>query len=398
MGPLILAAAALFLTGCGAVRFRNSRYSSEDLTRSSSPAEPMESDPKAQWAYSEFKKLKVPDKQLDLGCMMIDYDRPGPNGRRVGAGDGKVWPCEVYERALNNYETFYPIARGIAEGPLPGELTDHDPSTDFDEKVRRNIHAAVTDLKSDPRLKIAEHNPYIYQERLAVGLFYFTLFPAYPELIGPKNRKALEEFTQELEELGLGAFRESLFQYGGLGLLDFTGEEKNGNEKSALEALRTRDGECTERSKILYGVFKQAGLEPFFVATNFRYMKPILKQHNVPLSIYDRLPIMGNLRGHVYIGLALPDSKVIRYFDPTLGLSNVTYANYYHLGMMQFLGLEYNNRAQNVFNQERFGSRKAAQRLITQALRFDPDQPTIQYNHEVIFFPDAIDEVFRPTR
>jgi hypothetical protein len=379
MLPLVLAgAAAIFLTGCYAVFPSQQDLLKNNLRRPKDRGE--SEDGMATQVYHQLKDEGVSDSEMDRGCQVVDFDRPGPNANRVGKKDGEIWPCETYSHAIENYETYRDIVEGIAQGPVPWTLNDRDAATTFDKDLRDRIHQ-VRDLVRD-RLAM-ETNTSAYQEKLALALFFLTLFPKDQATI-QDNRDYLSTFSAELQAEGMGFFREYLFKSGGLGVL--TWDTEFAAERSALEAYAINRGKCTERSKLLFAVLREAGCDPFFVRTDYLQMKrQIVGRADVP--VYLEIPFFSRWKGsHVYIGVRLPGARP-RYLDPMFGFTRPNYLQYYPLDLTHALALDLSNRG--VYQYEA-GANMKARSLIRQSFRLSPQDPLVGQNYDMILLEEGL--------
>jgi tetratricopeptide (TPR) repeat protein len=368
MLPVIgIAAAALFLANC----FRRNEDESTPPPVSDKPEPVLGFDDKSEAfkIYQQLKKAGVKDPDLDQGCHTIDYIQPGPNETLVGKADRRISTCEVYEYALDNYEKYREIAEGITGKPIPWTLDDHNPNTHFDEQIRTKVRGAITQLNKILISQKLIPGTEAYKEKLAVALFYFTAFPDDPTKIQSYQARAeLKKVSQELEQIGLKDFQEILFNKGGLGTLLMV--EDSPFEADALEALQTKKGWCTERSKILYAVYKMAGLNPFFVYTHgadlITNLPRIPRFPNTPRNEID---------GHVYIGLPLGSKN--RFFDLAVFRSNAKDSSYYPLRLAQYFSADLNNRG---VGQLIHGKIEKAIQTFLKSIELDSNSPLTQGN------------------
>lgn len=153
-------------------------------------------------------------------------------------------------------------------GPIiPWVLDDFDPKTTDDQQINARIDDAVQRLDQILSRQGLKKDSPEYQERLAVGLFYFVYFPK-PDT---NTRERLLQVSKELQAVGLNEFKNFLFQKGGLEnyILSHNGVSAattgQFTNRTGLEALRSRQGMCAENSEILFAVFRRAKLNPEFV-------------------------------------------------------------------------------------------------------------------------------------
>lgn len=379
MIPLVLAgAAAIFLTGCYAVFPSQREFLKDNLRRPKERAET--EDGMAVQVYHELKSEGVSDSEMDRGCQTVDFDAPGPNTSRIGAGDGEIWSCEAYSHAIERYESYRGIVEGIAQGPVPWSLDDHDPSTAFDGDLRARIGEAkalvIEKLSLDPAS--AE-----FQDSLALALFFLTMFPKDAATI-EANREYLLDFSRDLREKKLESFQEFLFERGGLGVLVWNVETEA--ERSALESYSLSKGKCTERSKLLFGVLREAGLNPFFVRSDYLQMKHQIRGR-AAAPFYLEIPLFSRLKGsHMYVGVRLSGAKP-RYLDPMFGFTRPTYLQYYPLDLTQSLAIDLSNRG--VYYYQGSYQRKADS-LIRQAFRLAPQDSMIGRNYDMILIEEGL--------
>jgi len=379
MLPLLLFTTALILAGCG-----------ESLSREpDNPKEPLPKlIPHADPRFEEVREVlqnayQITENELNVGCHLIDYSQPGTQEKILSYG-GEILPCEVSEYVLDRYEKYPDLARKLVGGPIPWSLDDGDPSTDFDEKIQSKVKAAFNRL--DPLLRQSGllSNSAAYQERLAVALFYFVDFPEDPE-IAKQKADFYWERTQELTSLGLKDFQDYLFKQGGLGTSLIT--EDADLEATALEALRSRRGYCTEKSRILYAVYRMAGLDPFFVMGKGRDLERYFRKRGMTVG--------ASLdSGHQYLGLSWPQKA--RYFDPTILNSDAQYPNPYRERLTHALSWYFNNRGVDLAQKNRYGE---SLRSFYLSLQFHPNNSMALVNLDSLYleskqFPLALSAGF----
>lgn len=362
VGALFLGALGLLAAGCAASQKRDPESPSQSAEDSLNRE--LREDPKGQWTYEQLRQRGVSPSSLDQGCHTIDYSRAGPNETLSGKGDGKIHTCEAYEYAFDRYEEYREIVEGVMSGPIPWELDDHNPNTDFDEKIRAQVRKAVVELELLLFRGGLNRENTEFQEKMAVGLFYFTYFPDRPDAI-QQNQEYLRFRTQELDRAGLAPFRDYLFQKGGLGIAFML--EDAAMEATALDALRMKKGYCTEESNILYAVYRMAGLRPFFVFHRSKDMRAYQKEilHS----------LLNTADSHVEIGLRLGTKT--RYFDATNVISDSQFPNPYHLPLKSYAAVILSNRSVGYFMRDS----KQSLPLIRNAIRLDPEQPIYYSNY-----------------
>ncbi len=367
-------AAALFLWGCAGT---------EKTPPPETPKHPpppdlphhFQDDGDALKVYRQLRDKGVFDPDLDVGCHFIDYNKPGPNETHSGQGNGMLEACEIYEFALDRYDSYKEIVEGIAEGPVPWTLNEQGPPTVKGNEIRAKVQHAIAELKKILDKQQPPLDPQTYQEKMAVGLFYFVLFPSHPLLI-LNNKLQLLDFSKELADpnLGLNEFQDYLFYSSGLGNSETSGDAPL--ESTPLETIRTKTGWCTEWSKVLYAVFRLAGLKPFFVWTSL--------QDDPPAFIRDKLNDRFAL-GHVYIGLKIGDR--FRYFDPSFQKTNIQYKNNYHWGLIHYLSGDFLNRGRDIIHHQN----KLSEGIENthKAIKFDPNHPVNHNNLAMYLMRDG---------
>lgn len=317
---------------------------------------------KGSEAYHIYQRLRaagVPDSTLDTGVVDIDYTRPGPNETVRGAGDGVLEEREVIGYALDHFERFPEIAGEITGRPIPWSLDDHDPTTTFDAEIRAKTQAAITTLDRLLRTQGVAPGTLLYRERLAVGLFYFAVFPDTTATIAA-DRPGLLQRTAELQSLGLTAFQDALFRQGGLGTLLTYADAAE--EATALETLRTKRGFCTERSKVVFAVFRMAGLDPQFASLRWQDLQ----------STRDAKPFSRD--GHMVVALRL--GHRYRLFEPSLTnvSSDARYPNFYPKRLIHYLADDIGNRHRQPLRGDNASDAalEVVRRQLHRAIRFDP--------------------------
>lgn len=247
---------------------------------------------------------------------------------------------------LNNYEKYRRLLEGVLGQPIPWVLDDLDPATTFDEDVRKRVQAAIDVLRGILNGSGLVEGSEKYKEKLAVGLFWLAAVPD-KETLSDKNINAeslakkkmiLDMIKDDLGRNGLSAFWDYLIQNGG-----FRVEGDYSEEYDALTALKKRQGECTEMSKILFGIFKMAGLEPIFVKSenSFKIIEEI-KKFKLAKYFAEQLNNWPPGREHVWIGHWFGGR--LRFFDSSHLNSDADYKGYYPLSLRQYLSLDLTNR------------------------------------------------------
>ncbi len=317
--------------------------------------------------FQEIKRLGVAEDVLDQGC--------NQKKKLQGKQDQNVSACEVFNYALENYQKFPDLDKGLQNGALPWILDDNDPKTSFDEKIRKKVGATVQSLKTHPELKDLDPNSDEFKIKLATGLLYFADFPKSPPAI-PWQWPQLREKTAELKEIGLGSFQEELFQKGGLGASELKEGPQTNLVATALEALEdplTRGTDIT-KSNILFGVFERAGLLPKLYYIPMKYADP----HK------DQEFIKGNtqllLAYHVVVGIPLSGGP--RIFNLKNLDSRGEYLEIIDGNHGEYLGHNLRSKGYEILLNT--GQIKPALRLLTLSLELTPNSPSSHNNVGII--------------
>lgn len=354
---LALAGLALLAAGCAA-----SQHPEPPKTTSKNPpAKPKLDPPDEPLAKDLFLKLTrehgVQDQEVNQGCHRMDLANPGPSDLIVEAG-GDLKACEVYDFVLDRFEKYPELAARLTGKPIPWTLDDLNPATNFDEKIRTQVKAAIAKLEQILLKQGLKPGSEEFQEKLAVGLFHFAYFPEKQAYI-QGHHESLAKTVHELGEIGLQDFETYLFQKGGMGVAEFQGDAPQ--EATALESLTLKKGWCTERSKILFAVFRMAQLPAFFLYGRGWEMVKHLQQAGIELSPQQRVA------GHHFIGVTI--GKRVRAFDLSLFNSKAQYPRYYGESLSHFLSADLNNRANSLIEG---GKLTEAEIQLLQAERLAP--------------------------
>jgi len=301
-------------------------------------------------AYQQLKALGIKDRQLDKGCPTLKILKDGTGQRRVwGQNDKKVTACEVQEFSLNHYLEHPEVAKLFAGNPIPWSLDDLDPDTEYDQIMRDQIEGAIARLNLEIEQLGYPRGSEAYQERMAVGLTYLFSVPGIWKH-HPEFKDQYAEVIQELTDLGLNNLALHIQNRSP----DFGFRPSDGVEYSALEALRRGTGNCTEQSKVLFDMFKRAGLDPFFVYvdlwdTNDPFIKDQVKKNP----------------GYKHVCLGLRLGNKVRLFDPTLASVHPPHVTFYPLTLREYLGHDYLNHGMFAFGQ---GDLERAMSMADQAI------------------------------
>lgn len=320
-------------------------------------------DLQAKWIHWELLKRGFSDTQMDQGCPTYRFPKPGHTiiEPHVGKKDSIVTPCEVYEFTLDRWQDpkIRPLAEKLGGKPLPWSLDDFDPNTGYDEAIRKQIVSLIQKMDSWLTEKNFRKGTPEYEERMAVALFAaiemdprgFDALASDPTIRRDFIQSYLD-LKKDLERLGLEDLWEKI-KIGGLRVYgDYT------KEYSALEALRHEYGECTEHAKILYGAFKLAGLDPYFISLKGKESRhpEILAQLKTDPNYF-----------HLLVGLTLGGKT--RLFDGALLDIDPPHPKYLRLSLRQYLSLDLSSRA---LFQRRMENQGLGFELDRQAMTLDP--------------------------
>lgn len=221
-------------------------------------------DPQVDYFHQKLSRdFKIADEEINKGCHYLDYIQRGGASPARGYG-GDVIPCEVYEYVLDNYPKFPALTEELTGKPIPWVLDDLDDATDFDQKTRAKVKVAIAKVTQILGKEKVEADSAFFKETMAIALFFFVMLPETKEAI-QANKTALLRKTQRIDGdyPFLKEFRDYLLENGGLGL--FSWEADAPLEASAIEALKLHKGWSSERSKVLFAVFRLAKLDPYFI-------------------------------------------------------------------------------------------------------------------------------------
>ena len=217
------------------------------------------------WAlYRTLALSGATDAELDRGYYRTDYINRKRS--RVRAGDGMIEKKEVLEYALENYQKYRDAIRADLDMEVPWMLDDLNPETSFDALLRNKVGRTLRAI--DRRLAAAGYRrgDGRYDELTAVSLYAFALASAR----GTRPAAAIpRKVAIELGEARLDGVLSFVQEEGGLGRADV--REDCRLESNALKALEMRCGRCSEDSKILYALFRMAGLDAHFVYGRIDY-------------------------------------------------------------------------------------------------------------------------------
>lgn len=248
----------------------------------------------------------------------VRFDPKSPTARicRALQADGvpqaKLQTREsIWDTALQRYERYQKTIEGITRQPLPWAIDDLNPLTHHDLYLRTSAQQAIRLLKKILRKQGFRPGTPEYEERLAVAIFYFGCAPS-PLMMHAIKKDIAKIFPvlENLRGLGLNDFYQFILENGGWGLswLDYPGGIKE--EVSGLEAFQKGIGACTEVSKLLFALFRMAGLKSQIV------FMPAQGAHDALHPLLTEQPKV-EVWGHVAVGLNWNNRW--RYFDAQNG-------------------------------------------------------------------------------
>jgi tetratricopeptide (TPR) repeat protein len=211
--------------------------------------------------YQKLKTDGVKDADLDTGYPQTDYVKK--SRKTVHQGDHKIEATEVLNYALEHYERYQLALKETTGYIVPWSLDDLNPATDFDAKIRDNVALTITEFKRSLSANGLAEGTDRYNELLALSLYSFVLAV---KTTGASGVVGLKGADRELKGAGVNGIVDRLVKSGGLGLAN---KKDCDLEAAALGVLVKACGACTEQSKVLYAVFRAAGLQP-----KFFYVKP----------------------------------------------------------------------------------------------------------------------------
>ncbi len=323
------------------------------------------SNPLAHGIYQDLSKLGVFCEEMDQGYNVTNYadkycaDKVARNCIQ-SKGDGVVGPEEVLEYALNNHEKYRQVIEGRLGSPLPWALDDLDPKTPYDAEIRGKVNAAISELKKIITSRGIKEGSLEYNEKLAAGLTWFVAMPPVVQLTG----NGFQILHGRMEKDSLGIFLEYLKRNGGLRV-----DGDYSEEYTALEAIRHQQGECTEKSKILFAALKMAGLAPVFV------YEDLVKEEGQDPNVQDTISKIPMGLFHMCIGLDMVGRW--RFFDPTFITSDAIYHHYTPLSPRQYLSMDYSNRGVSWALKDEWDK---AITEHTRAIEIDPQDATAYVN------------------
>lgn len=259
--------------------------------------------------YQSLVEKGVKDADLDKGFFKTDYI----NKKRtaVRAGDGVIEKEEVLEYALENYEKYEAVIRERLGVEVPWILDDSNPDTSFDARLREKVRKAIRAIEETLASAGYRRGEDRYDELTAASLYAFALASA--KGTQPAARIPAEIGT-ELGEARLDGVVSFIRENGGLGRADV--KEDCRLESDALEAIQKKCGRCSEDSKILYALFRMAGLDAHFVYGRIDY-KTLNDENLAPGFLHFSVALVTR-RGTRIFDLANRHSDAERIYDQKL--------------------------------------------------------------------------------
>lgn len=205
--------------------------------------------------YQKLKEGGVEDTDLDQGYYKTDF----VNKKRILVHDNdcQIQEQEVLSYALEKYEKYRGVIKGTVGYEIPWVL---------DAETSKRVTQVIKEFEQILVSKGYAEGTDEYSELLAVSLYGYAMVPKQE---GVLKAEVPQDIKQELGNKGLKEVLSYLENRGGLGLGKI--ELDCEIEATATEALRQGCGECTEQSKILYAIFKMAGLDVSFVQGKAKY-------------------------------------------------------------------------------------------------------------------------------
>lgn len=304
-------------------------------------------------AYSIYRELydvfKVRPADIDRGYEEINYERPGLPNEVKGAFDCNVDQKELFDFVFNNAEKYQELIKKSTSKEVAWVITD--------PKARKKIEAAIETLNDILDSADIEKNSADHSLAMATGLFYFVLMPSekyLSKIPDPQKNAILKEF-RELSQGPLKQWGEYLTDRGGLNVW-FMRRSPSG-ELTAQESLDLDKGSYSEKLKMIYGVFRMAGLDTVLV-----------RSYSDPSKKYKKTNYDNSEPDIMYVGIKDGDGAYL--FEPYYGMSHTKEdTKYFYLNPKMVFTQHLLWTASVVL---RFGQNKTAENLYKQALDIDP--------------------------
>jgi len=309
------------------------------------------SDSPAWRFYEALRAEGRSDPEIDHGYHRLDYRKPGPDGVLVNQRESHE-EREVLEHVTDRYERYRRLIESYTGYPLSWVIDD--------PAIKARVAEAIGRIEAILRSQGLRPKTATYEEKLAVALFYFADFPEAPKDRSFSTPIALER-TSELPKIGLQDFQKFLFEKGGLGLASHPEAEKL-EELSADEAIRKKRSKCTDKSKVLFAVLREAGLRP-------RYVK-VLNRELLRIARTVGIVVSPDSRDIDHVALHMTFGGRTRILDLQIFNSDAVFKDYYLLTPLQFLSSERTNRG---FGLLHVGKLDKATLEFREAVRLEPE-------------------------
>jgi len=386
MASLALSTAA---SGCGLLLPETRSPSQQDHSDISAPPH---DDPQAHDLFKRLSQRSHLGKSLllrniDTGCALSNFQKPGPNAVQMGEHDGKLQPCEIYRYILEHHEVYRDLAEELAMGPIPWEI---------DKKTQERVRDISNAIEVDLYLLGWNDNESRFQRVKATALFWFTLSPSqFNDANSNKELSAWKEVLQMAQpsesEIKTPLFERELFHQGGLNMAAFK-SDPTGPELTAMQALKTGRGECTEASYILFAVLRAAGMSPFFVSTT---RKALEGAYGSRAPFYLRASGFDQVIAHTLIGLPSSAQTPPLFFDPINRLLFPRLDNYYPHDLHQALAVYLNNKGVLNTLEDHLNARTVGKSYLEQSIRLEPAFPNTRANYNQLLFQEEVPELLR---
>ena len=310
--------------------------------------------------YQELSKTGVSCEELDVGYGVLNHTgkecaTPSEKSCMRGIGDGVIEAADVFEYALNNYEKYQKSIESILGQQLSWSLDDLDRTNKFDQRIKWEIVSAISTLREILKKKNIMEGTETYKEKMALGLFYLTAIPIYGGHFGELDKHGLSEYKKYV-------LTNDRFRLSG---------DYDPDEYSAFEALTKRKGKCTEISNILFSIMKMAGLSPKFVLIP-----------EIDSQRFEKDKFISSTPGSAHMCIGLNIDGRLRIFDPSNGISDARYNDYFPLTLRQYLSGIYSNRISWFDEKGQFDNAFAA---FSTAVSIDSDNSYAYNNRGVIW-------------
>lgn len=336
--------------------------------------------------YRRMRADGITDNEINHGTWTL-RTLTGEKTKRIqeGAGDDVITCEEIIDTAVNHAERYSDFLERLTGRKVPWLLSG---------ETKQKAEEAKTIILRDIAAQGLNSTSPEYKKLLAVGLYMFAQTPTNSELATVKkfHPSSLTKIAGRLEYLGLHTFQKWLVENGGLGLSTFPSDSHL--EATAGEALSAKRGACTERSKILYALFKEAGLDTSFVHMTSReskeaWIKSFGFDRPAPISPRDYLI------GHVAVEVNTGSESI--FFEPnTVEFGNI-YQNYGHeISPRELYQMDISNLTGNVMDTDPFNPETADTLLAGgMALGSSPQIPLLHLIKGVLMMKmDKFDDAF----